>query len=105
MFARATYPMPSVWQAGEMDSESLAKVVADIRHAVAGAGHADRAAWLEEREKALRSDDVEAQRTARLELSGVVLGMGGLTDMYYGSSGEQLRVERLIDQLWAAVKP
>lgn len=88
-----------------MDSESLAKIVAEIRQALASAGRADRAAWLEDREKALRSDDMQAQRTAWLELSGVVLGMGGLTDMYYGSPSEQRRVEQLIDQLWAAVKP
>lgn len=97
--------MPRIWQAVEMDSESLAKIVAEIRQALASAGRADRAAWLEDREKALRSDDMQAQRTAWLELSGVVLGMGGLTDMYYGSPSEQRRVEQLIDQLWAAVKP
>jgi hypothetical protein len=90
------------WRHGH---ESLADVVAQIREAVAGAGHADRAAWLEQREHALRSDDVEAQRAARIELSGVVLGMGGLTDMYYGSTADQQRVEELIDQMWAAVKP
>jgi len=97
--------MPSVWQAGHMESASLADVVAQIRQAVASAGHADRAAWLEERENALRSDDVEAQRAARIELSSVVLGMGGLTDIYYGSTAEQQRVEQLVDEMWAAVKP
>lgn len=88
-----------------MDTESLADVVAQIRQAVASAGHADRAVWLEEREHALRTADVEAQRAARMELSRVVLGMGGLTDMHYGSAAEQQRVGQLIDEMWAAVRP
>jgi len=88
-----------------MDIESLADVVTQIRQAVAAAGSADRAAWLVEREHALRSDDVEAQSAARTELSRVVLGMGGLTDLYYGSPAEQERVGQLIDEMWAAVKP
>lgn len=77
----------------------------DPLRANAVAGHADRAAWLVEREHALRSDDVEAQIGARMELSRVVLGMGGLTDLYYGSPGEQQRVGQLIDEMWAVVKP
>ena len=97
--------MPSVWQAGDMDSASLADVVAQIRHAVADSGHADRAAWLGQREQALRSDDVEAQGVARKELSRVVPGMGGLTEMFYGSTADQHRIEQLIDQMWAAIKP
>jgi hypothetical protein len=93
------------WQADDVDSASLADLVAQIRQAVASAGHADRAAWLEEREQALRSDDGDAQRAARTDLSGVVLGMGGLNDVYYGSSAEQRRVGQLVDEMWVAVKP
>jgi hypothetical protein len=83
----------------------LADVVAQIREAIARRGYPDRAEWLSERERTLRSGDTERVQTAIKELSGVVHGMGGLLDIYFASAEERRRITDLIDQLWAAKQP
>src|SRR5262245_40864586 len=80
----------------------LADVVTQVREAVGRAGFPDRAAWLVAQERDLRSKDLGRQQAAIQQLHAVVLGMGGLHDIYYGSGQEQARVGRLIDLMWEA---
>src|SRR3954447_12088324 len=82
-----------------VDCQALADVVAQISEGVVRAGFPDRAATLQGWEEDLRSGDLGRQHDARDELRGVVRGMGGLTDMLYGSPEE-----RLVDVLWQEIK-
>jgi hypothetical protein len=45
------------------------------------------------------------QRATEDQLRGVANGMGGLTDIWYGSPQEAHRVGALIDLMWQAIKP
>jgi hypothetical protein len=94
-----------VCDAGCVDRIDLADLVAQIREVVAREGYRDRAEWLGERERTLRSGDPESAQTATKELSVVVHGMGGLLDIYFASAEERRRMTDLIDQLWTATKP
>lgn len=66
-----------------MSTSELRDVLADIIDILDETGHAERARWLAERLSVLNDHSAtpDAQEHVRLEIHGIVLGMGGLMDL------------------------
>jgi hypothetical protein len=89
-------------------SEHLTAVLRVLIELLRGCGEATKAEWLAERLAILVSGPTshEARSTATTELHGIVLGMGGLMDMYLSAGSEEeskdanRELRRLADQLF-----
>ena len=92
----------------------LETLITSIAELLRQCGHADRAAWLEDR-LAVLNDPIstpDAREFVRTEVHGIVLGMSGLMDLNlrpdplsgYTARSARERLDELADELYQATK-
>ena len=90
-----------------MKTAELVRLVAAIRELLVAHGQESKAAWLMEREGALKAaESAEAIKPTLEELHSIVLGMGGLFDLPLTAPSKEAeeaaitRLDEFVDQLF-----
>ena len=90
-----------------MTTAELAGVVSAVREILEAFGHAQKAAWLAERERVLvAAESLDEVKSTVEELHSVVLGMGGLFDLPLAATSRadrdaaRARLDELADRLF-----